>query len=196
MAYTTQYDDVDTKLIDRIDEQVTSGLVIFYASRRHVLEIVPEILTSVWLLLTLFAIVLNFNPLDGCNSQQCLVIVSAFISFFSILFFVFPLGIELFRWNSDVYYLSQNGWARWYINFRTMAYDNENMGFVVTTRVTKPWAYQIIGLDVGTLLATGVEEVKRITPLMPYPYTLQRRVKEAANYKPAKPEVGSLPWRK
>jgi len=138
---------------------------------------------------------LNVNPWDGCHGFECRFIVSFVVAFLGGLFFMLPFGVELWRWGRDIYYLTQQNWSRWYFSFRDMDYHNENMGFVTSTKVTAPWIYRRIGFQVGTLTSLSVDESKRYTPLMPQPYVLQRRIREAQSYKPPKPTAGGPLWR-
>ena len=194
-VYKLQYDDIDTELVDRIDPEAIRGAVIFYASRRHVLEILPEMLTSAWLLFSLVVVLVNVNPWAFCDETQCRFVVSLVVGLLGGLAFTFPFGLEMFRWNRDIYYLTQANWAHWYFSFEDMDYQNENMGFVTSTKVTAPWIYRRIGLNIGTLVSLSVDESKRYTPLMPKPYVLQRRIREAQSFRPPTPSMGVVKWR-
>jgi len=195
--YTLQYDDIDEELVDRIEPEAIRGAVIFYASKRHILEILPEALTSLWLELSLIIVLLNASPWQMCDVSLCRFVVSFIVALLGGVFFLIPFGLELWRWNRDIYYSTSQNWSRWFFSFRDMDYHNENMGFVTSTRVTTPWIYRRIGWDVGTLTSLSVDESKRLTPLMPKPYILQRRIREAQSYKPPKPssKTGVPLWR-
>ena len=193
--YELKYPDIDEDLVRRIEPEAVRGATIFYASKRHPLEILPEFLTSLWLILTLAAVLLNFDPVSGCRMLECRLLVASIVALSLLFSFVYPFGLEVWRWNRDIYYLTQRGWSHWYFRFDKAKFDNEVSGFVTSTRVDTPVLYDWLGWDVGNLASLSVDESKKFTPLMPRPLVLQTRIREAQSYKPPRPSTEVPLWR-
>lgn len=178
------HDDLNGDLVRYIDSRaVTPRLAIFYISRRHWLEIVAELVDSLTKILTVIALA---SVIPAAPGWLWLTL--------AVYFFVNPFLIELWRWQRDIYFLSQDGYRRSYYSFASMSYIVEDLSFVTSARVQQLMYYRLMGLDIGTMVAKSADGRQLSTPLMPHPLRLQARINEAKNWKPAAP-AEQAKWR-
>lgn len=172
--------DVDENLIKYIErEALSDNTAFFYLTRRHWLEIMPEVLTSGFMLITWIAIAYNFGWLiDGLMWR-------ALVGGWGLVIIVaFPFGLEIFRWQREIYFLADSGFYHSQFSLRSLNQVSEQIGWVASARAVRFGYYKLLGIDVGYFVARGVDGRHVYSPLLPRPFVLQRRFSEIRNYQP------------
>jgi hypothetical protein len=197
MAYTLVHDDIDEDLVRYIDPRLVEGTALFYVRRQHWIDLVQEGLVSLALAGTLLAVLANYNPVLMCRTTDCRVLSAGLILLAFLAVIAFPFGVEVWRWQRHIFYLTNNGLSEWaFIIFplRRFGFHNNVLGFLSSSDVSPSELYRWLGVDVGRVSVKSVDESRRSSPLMPHPFQLQARFNEAKNYKPAPPKLDEKPW--
>ena len=190
MGYKLMHDDIDKGLLTYIADHLPDGTAIFYISRRHWMEIVPEAIQSALMALTVIAVGLQFRSPHNPAYYWPLVALIAIIAI------IHPFGLECWRWASDVYVVFESGWGRRHFSFRHMAFRPKFQALVTTTTVEKTAFAGIGGFDIGKIVVRDAAGEITMTPLLPNPYAVQSRLIEAGQYRSGElPPMANDPWR-
>ena len=186
---TLIHSDINPRLAKLCQGAPEEQLYLFYAARRHWLEIIPEMLAAL-----VFAIPCIYGLALMWPDQFWVLLFGLGLIFFIGLFL-----IEVWRWSGDIIFVSQYGLARRRFSFASWAWRVHDQSFVPNIDVIKPIRYTAAGLNIGSLaappLALSDKQLEKtvFTPLIPKPDTLRARINQSKAWKPGG-EPGQL-WR-
>ena len=184
------YPDVDRSLLTSID--FLEGEVIYYASRRHWVEVLPEAITVFWTWITVVALWLNFPWIATPIRLGAGLAISA-----PVVVLIWLMGwlmVEVFRWSRDICVLTNYNYIRqeWQL-WPVVGLHRRRRRFLINTEVYQPLMWRLVGFDVGRVWSKDIAESYATEPLMPKPFDLQKRMEEATHYDGASSD--KLDWR-
>jgi len=177
-VYEGSEDLVDMDVVRKTAHLWQRGTVIFYAQKRHFLEVIPELVVSFWLIFSLLAIVYMVQPWELAGGTDLGgIVIATLICFSPLLYFLF----EIIRWNRDFLILNSYGlYHRWF-DFRSADWKNRLQNWAPESEVSVPISYKMSNIDVGTLYLEGIGGIKR-TPAIKSPHRLHGLIAFADNY--------------
>lgn len=163
------------KIID--SNILTPNETLYWAEKRHFLEVIPEFLTSLfwvgYLLVALWASWAIFPA--GFVPRLLIGLLFGLLIGYSI---IWPFSLELWRWNRDIIYLTNRAFGHYRFDFREARFINDRteLGLLTKTRAAWHWGFKLLGFDVGYIYVMDVSGVQtgQLTPLTHRPFSLQR----------------------
>lgn len=188
---------VDDSVVQKTMRFWEHGTVIFYAQRRHQIEIIPEFVVSLLVSLTFVALAVWLQPWNWFSNQYTHenAGVMPLIVALSIIIPWCYFGVEVLRWSTESIVLTNRGLYNPHFKILDLDFKCPRQDWITKSVASVPLSHKIIGLDVGTLEYKDPKENKfNKTPAVSHPHRLHGLIPVADEYKnPAqKNEVG---WR-
>jgi hypothetical protein len=159
-----------------------SDMALWYVSRRHILEILPEgILSGLAILAAGLTLPLALAPL------------MAAIILIAVAFFLF----EIWRWDNEIIYVSQSAIVHRFWNWRKFSWDKAEyyFGNIADIKAVRPIEFSMSGISAGSVTITTNSGQQAELPLTPSPYLLLRRKEQAQRHRLSGFDFqGSSPW--
>lgn len=179
--------DINPRLARKCIDVPGVDVALWYVSRQHALEILPEAILSILVIipaaLTL-PLVLGNSFLSGLMAALIVLAVA---------FFIF----ELWRWDNEIIYVSQSAISRRRWDWQKFQWDKEDYPFgnIGKIKTAKPLEFNFSRIQAGNVLLELNSGEQVTLPLTPSPYKLAKRMDQARRHGIAGHSFqGSSPW--
>ena len=160
-----KHPDVNERLARKCLEAPDEPLDFYFVSRRHWIELAPEVLV-----LAIYGLPIAYGFYHyGLGGSRSIAIASIILLVCLLQF----MAIELYRWDNDLVFLTQHGLAR--RRFTNWSWQNFRERLTFDTGTVKPALFSLAGIDAGTLVTSGVER-RPLIPLIPRVKILHARL--------------------
>lgn len=175
--YEESEDLIDMNVVRKTAHLWQRGSVIFYAQKKHFLEVVPELVVSFWMMFTLISLAYMVQPWEWFSGELGPIAITVVICFLPWLY----LLAEIILWNRDYLILTSFGlYHRWF-DLRSADWKNKLQTWAPESEVSVPISYKMSRIDVGTLYLEGVGGARK-TPAVSHPHRLHGLIAVADNY--------------
>jgi hypothetical protein len=189
--YEHSRDLIDNSVIDKTRRFWPHGTVVFYAQKRHYLEIIPEFVSSLLLSLAVLAFGVWMQPWEWFGDSPLVSVLWGVLVVLAWTHF----AVELVRWNREFIVLTNRGLFNPHFKIMSLDHRNPRVDWITKSNVTKPLVYKLSGVDVGTLVFKDPGGVMERTPAVAYPHSLHALIPVADEFRPPADKMAAINWR-
>jgi hypothetical protein len=188
--YTRSEDVIDWEVVRKTEHLWPYKTILFYAQKRHVLEIAYEFWVSLIGMLAVWSLVVWLTPWEWVDNDVGVIAGCVIAGLLPWLYF----GIETWRWNKDFLVLTNYGLFNPHLELRSLNYPNERLDWVTSAIPYIPILHKWAKAKVGVLWVRTADGSEKVTPACAYPDRLNGLIPVAEDARSGDIVEDKEPW--
>lgn len=190
--YSRSEDVIDWEVVRKTEHLWPYKTILFYAQKRHVLEIAYEFWVSLIGMLAVYALAAWLSPwewVDGDIKMITGVVVAGLLPW---VYFI----VETWRWSKDFLVLTNHGLFNPHLQLRSLNYPNARLDWVTSAIPYTPIMHKWAKMSVGILWVRTADGSEKMTPACAYPDRLNGLIPVAEDARAGDIVEEEETWRK